>query len=112
MFRLTSVWSGCLFALTLVGVPTLVSAAPVEFTGPYTVSVQQNSDPGLVINTQPIAAIPLDFTLNAFGDLTGYFDLFKIWTDETTVNKDDTYPDPISVKFTFTPSTSPTRYLV
>jgi len=59
-----------------------------------------NSDPGLVVQTRAVQLTPTSWNLNIGESVT--FDLFKIWTDETTVNPDDLLAKPISVAFTWT----------
>lgn len=58
-----------------------------------------NSDPGLVLNWSPVLNTPVSHTLDVGESVT--FDLFEIWTNETTVNKDDKATKPISVDFSF-----------
>jgi hypothetical protein len=69
----------------------------------YTVTAH-TSDPGLLISTQNIAGNPT-FNLNPGQSVT--FDLFKIWTNETTVNAgEDTTPYNIDVAYAFNPPPS------
>jgi hypothetical protein len=76
-------------------------AAPVHFTGSYAVSYN-NTDPGLVLNEQDIAPKPFNFDLDTASINHTTFNLFKLWTNETSVNSDDENPKHISVAFTFT----------
>jgi hypothetical protein len=70
----------------------------------YTISAHTVDTSGLVINTQNVAVTPT-FSLSPGGSAT--FDLFKIWTPETTVNLgEDTTKLDISVAFTFDPPPS------
>jgi len=71
---------------------TLISAG-------YQVNLN-DSDPGLVVDSADYADNPFSFDLDEGESVT--FNLFKIWTTETTVNDDDTVPQPISVDFNFT----------
>ena len=85
-------------ALTL----TLAAAAPAAaetFSGTYNVSVQA-SDPALVMNWSPIAP-GLNFNLAAAGASTT-FDLFSLWTDESSIQADDLVAKPIQVSLAFT----------
>jgi hypothetical protein len=57
-------------------------------------------DSGLIIQTQVIPTLPATlFTLSDGQSQT--FDLFKIWTNETSLNLDDLAPKNISVTLTF-----------
>jgi hypothetical protein len=59
-----------------------------------------SSDPGLIINTMVKPTVPgTGFTLNDGGSFT--FNFFDIWTDETTINKDDLVPCAISATINF-----------
>ena len=58
------------------------------------------TDPGLKIQTAEAADNPFTFDLAIGSPYT--FDLFRIWTDEASVNEeDDTASKPISVHFNF-----------
>lgn len=87
-------------AALLASTCAIPAAMAINFVGDYTIAAN-SSDPGLVVstsNSQP----SLNFNLNNVGDSTT-FDLFDIWTDETTVNAgEDTVAKPISVTFDFT----------
>jgi hypothetical protein len=74
-------------------------AAAVNFQGGYDVTA--NTGDGLQIGVQKLSPINLNFNLNNVGD-TFTRDLFRIYTDETTVNDDDLVPQPITVAFNFT----------
>lgn len=78
-------------------VSSMASAAVIS--ADYEVSLN-DSDPGLVVNSQDVADNPFSFNLNA-GE-SHEFDLFRIWTDEGTVNGDDISAKDISVDFNFT----------
>lgn len=65
----------------------------------YQVSLN-DSDPGLVVNSQDVADNPFSFNLNAGESNT--FDLFRIWTDENSIGGSDTNPKSISIDFNFT----------
>lgn len=86
---------------TLVAValsfPTLASAALISAS--YQVNLN-GSDPGLVVDSADVAANPFSFELDA-GE-SEYFTLFKIWTNESSVNNDDQTAQEISVDFNFT----------
>jgi hypothetical protein len=64
-------------------------------------SVNANvNDPGLVVNTSVSLSLPgTSFTLNNGGSHT--FNFFSIWTNETTVNPDDTAWHSISATLNF-----------
>lgn len=85
---------------TLVAValsfPTLASAALISAS--YTVN-HNSSDPGLVVDTDDRAENPFSFEMDA-GE-SKYFTLFKIWTDESAINRDDRDAKDISVDFLF-----------
>lgn len=86
-------------AALLASTCAIPAAMAINFAGDYTITAN-SSDPGLVVHTSK-SQPNLDFNLNNVGDSTT-FNLFKIWTDETTVNPDDTVAKPISVAFSFT----------
>lgn len=68
--------------------------------GSYTVNVS-NSDPGLVVHTQNVFTNP--FSVNLTPGVTKKVDLFKIWTNETSVNyNEDNVPRSASVDWVFT----------
>lgn len=77
--------------------PAMASAALISAS--YQVNVS-DSDPGLVVDSADYADNPFSFDLDA-GE-SEYFHLFKIWTNEGTVNGDDEVAQPISVDFNFT----------
>lgn len=65
----------------------------------YDVSLN-TSDPGLVVNWSPILIQPASWDLSVGTSTT--FQLFKIWTSESSVNPDDTSSKPIAVNFEWT----------
>jgi hypothetical protein len=80
-----------------------VLAAPahaVTFSGDYTVN--SNAGDGLIVNTTKVGNLTSGFTLNTAGDSYSYSPLFKIWTPESDVGKDDLVAKAISVAFNFT----------
>jgi PEP-CTERM motif len=86
----------------------VLAFVPVAFADTFTLQTYtvtaHTSDPGLVISTSNIAGTPT-FNLNLGGSAT--FDLFRIWTNETTVNGgEDTIPFNIDVQFAFDPPAS------
>jgi len=87
------------FSIVLVLGVTGVVGATTFTLDTYNVALN-NSDPGLVLQWAPLQTIPFSFDLNV-GDSTT-FNLFKIWTNETTVNNDDRVEKPISVSMNFT----------
>lgn len=88
--------SAGLLAVTMLA-PALASATMIS--GSYDVDLN-DSDPGLVVNSADIADNPFSFDLAEGESVT--FDLFRIWTDESAVNDDDSLAQPISVLFQFT----------
>ena len=96
-------------ALAIVGATFLGAAAAqaTVFTGSYTVTpfTETPGNLGLNIKTSNIApGINLNLTQ---GQSSGWIDLFKIWTDEGSLQGDDTNAKPISVSFNFTAPTPP-----
>lgn len=58
------------------------------------------TDPGLVIHTADVA--PNEFSVNLDPGHSVYGPLFRIWTEEGSINKDDKVSKDISVTFNFT----------
>jgi hypothetical protein len=71
------------------------AASAAFFSGTYGVYGDALTDPGLVVSTSPGSA----FSFNLGSGESKSFDLFKIWTDETDVGKDDYADDGIGVYF-------------
>ena len=67
----------------------------------YTITANSSDSSGLPINTLGIAAQPSPFTLNPGGSVT--FNLFQIWTNQTSLDSNDSTPRSIDVHFTFNP---------
>lgn len=89
----------CVAALSMWA--THASAAVVYVVDATSSSVTAHSSgDGLLIETSIIVADGYNFMLNGVGD-THTFDFFRIWTDETWVNADDTTPKPISATLAF-----------
>lgn len=84
----------------------LAAAASAQATiiqGSYAVNLN-NTDPGLVLQSANDLSNP--FTLNLTQGVSETFDLFDIWTNESTVNfGEDTTPMSGSVDWTFTAPT-------
>lgn len=60
-----------------------------------------SSDPGLVVSTSIASGLSgTDFTLDD-GENSGWFSVFKIWTNETHVNGDDLLYTPITATLMF-----------
>lgn len=76
-------------------------AIPIGFTVSYDVSAR-DQDPGLVVQTQNLAGNPFSFILDIDGVTTFTTSLFRIWTNESTLNNDDYTEYPIEVDFSFT----------
>lgn len=82
-------------ALCLPGV-----ASALTFSGDWAVTGLQSSDPGLVVKTSGSAGSFSTADLAVGESYT--FNLFRIWTDESSVNKhEDTVASPIEVTFSF-----------
>ena len=82
----------------LTALPT--DADATVFEGTFSVTAN-TSDPGLVINTFALGGGSFT-TPDILEGGTHNFNLFQIWTNESTVNSDDTVAKPISVQFSFT----------
>lgn len=78
---------------------TAVAASAATFSGSFSLSGPAFSDPGLVIEADPMSGAGT-FDLDVGESIT--FDLFDIWTDESTVNADDRIPRSIFVNFVLT----------
>jgi PEP-CTERM motif len=91
----------------LIVLIAILAFVPLAFADTFTLQTYnidaQSSDPGLVLYTQHVAGTPT-FELGLNDSAT--FDLFKIWTQETTVNADDRIAHNIQVDFTFDPPPS------
>lgn len=101
MFKSLAV--GALSAAALM-VSLAAPASATPFTASYTVLVN-SVDPGLVMQTNHGPGSPGSFTnvpVVVNGGPTLLTGLFKLWTNETTVNSDDEVAKPISVNFAFT----------
>lgn len=82
--------------LGMVGLSSVASA--VSFSGDFSVTAHSEGD-GLVIGTSKIFD-PMEFELLTVGESINR-DLFRIWTDEKSVNADDFVPQNITVAFDF-----------
>lgn len=90
---------GFLCAMLLVfGVVGSAHAVLFELNS-YDVTLN-DQDPGLVVNWSPILPMPTQGNLSLCQPVT--VELFSLWTDETSINKDDLAFDDISVAFDFT----------
>jgi hypothetical protein len=91
--------------MAIVLAAAALSAAPVagwsavSFSGSFALSGSAFTDPGLVIETDRMSG-PIALDLE-YGE-TQVTPLFDIWTDETAVNADDTVPQSLRVRFSFT----------
>ena len=97
----------------VLGATALLLAVPATaattFKGSYDVTANNPGNPGLEILTEELAD-PFNFTLSLNQSTT--FDLFRIWTEESSVNalpwsNDDIIERPIKVDFTFVLPTGP-----
>src|SRR5690625_1315693 len=82
--------------LGAVGLSSVASA--VSFSGDFSITAHEAGD-GLLVKTSKVFD-PMEFELATVGQSVTY-DLFRIWTDETSVNSDDFAPQSISVAFDF-----------
>jgi hypothetical protein len=74
-------------------------AQALVIEGTYAVNLN-NTDPGLVVQSQNILSNP--FSINLALGVAQTTDLFRIWTNETTVNAgEDTVPQAASVDWAF-----------
>ncbi|MGB9106721.1 MAG: PEP-CTERM sorting domain-containing protein [Terriglobales bacterium] len=95
----------------LIVLIAVLAVVPLAFADTFTLTnyvvAANTSGTGLTVNTQNVA-VPGDpwstFNLNPGDSAT--FNLFQIWTTETTVNQDDTFAQPIGVTFAFNPPAS------
>ena len=85
-----------LFGLLLCCAAT--SAQALLVGGFYQVQFS-NSDPGLVVQTEDLLGNP--YILDLEVGVAQEFDLFRIWTDETAINGDDTVTSTGSVEWAF-----------
>ena len=72
------------------------SALAATFTGNYGVSGSAFSDPGLLVQVDPVGG---NFNVDLAVGQTKIVHLFDIWTNETWVNGDDRAPQLIDVAF-------------
>lgn len=91
-----------IFTLAALGCfSTSALAVPIDFQAGYSIDAHDAGD-GLLIETADLASNPFSFTLDVDGDTTYETSLFRIWTDEGSVNDgEDTEPRPIGVDFAF-----------
>jgi hypothetical protein len=83
-------------------------AQATVFTGTWELTNYENSDPGLVLGVHNLS--PSAFSIDLGASDPQYLDLFKLYTNEETINPDDTAQSPIALKFAFsapTPNTGP-----
>lgn len=69
------------------------------FNGTFDISGSAFADPGLVLNVHPSTG-PVSLDLNEGDSVT--FDLFRVWTNETSVNSDDYNGQSVNVAFNMT----------
>jgi len=78
----------------------VAQADATVFAGNWTLTIGDNSDPGhLKIFTDTQSGI---FSKDLSDDTPAYEDLFKIWTNEGSIEADDLNGTTVSLKFTFT----------
>ncbi len=86
-------------ATLLMAVLPSGAMSAVTFAGSFSLDGSAFSDPGLVVNADPMSG-PVSFDLDL--GQSASFDLFDLWTNESYVNPDDTAPQNIEVSFSFT----------
>ncbi|WP_216665329.1 VPLPA-CTERM sorting domain-containing protein [Pseudoruegeria sp. HB172150] len=75
------------------------AASATTFTGNFSISGSAFTDPGLVLQTSTTSGGgSFDLEVGEWA----YFELFTVWTEETTVNADDLVGQSINVDFVFT----------
>ncbi|MCW5759751.1 MAG: PEP-CTERM sorting domain-containing protein [Phenylobacterium sp.] len=74
-------------------------AQATVFAGNWELTAYNSADPGLVLKIN--GPLTDTFDLDLGSDPVQSFDLFKLYTNETNVNGDDTAWSAISLKFTF-----------
>ena len=72
------------------------AALAATFSGNYGVSGGAFSDPGLVLEVNPVGG---NFSVDLAVGQTKFVHLFDVWTNETWVNGDDRAPQSIDVAF-------------
>jgi hypothetical protein len=86
-------------AAVLLAAGLATSAGATQYVGTFNESVFTGPDSsGLIIETEP-NALGLNFTLN--GAATKTIDLFDIWTNEPSLDTNDTHAKTITVNFNF-----------
>lgn len=93
-----------IFVATLIFGMGGMAGADTFTLNSYNVSLR-TVDPGLVLYSNPILPQPTTWNLNV-GQNTGWFDLFRVGTNEGSVEKDDKVHYPITVSFNWTAPTS------
>ncbi|THD61660.1 MAG: PEP-CTERM sorting domain-containing protein [Phenylobacterium sp.] len=84
------------------------SAQATEFAGTWTLSELNTSDPGLVVNaTKTTGSFDIANGVLTASSPTTTINLFDLYTNEGSIEKDDKTPLPIQLTFTFT-TPSPT----
>lgn len=95
------------FIATLVATAGLALAATqanaTVFTGSWSLTTYENSDPGLVLGVKTLS--PSAFNLDLGASNPQVLNLFNLYTNEAAVNDDDLVASPISLTFTFTAPT-------
>lgn len=87
-----------ILAATIALLLTSFASQATTIKANYTVDLN-TSDPGLKLHYADVAANPFSVNLDEGDSVSA--PLFKIWTDETSVNNDDAVSKPISVDFSF-----------
>ncbi|SMC96956.1 VPLPA-CTERM sorting domain-containing protein [Primorskyibacter flagellatus] len=90
---------GKFLAAAAVSALMTTGAYAATFSGSFALSGDAFSDPGLVVNADPMSHTG-SFDLDVGDSIT--FDLFDIWTDENSVGSDDTVAQSIIADFNFT----------
>ncbi len=92
-------WKGIASAVVAAMLTLPGAAHALSFSGNWNMATINSSDPGLVVKTSSSGG---GFSTGDLAVGESYtFNLFKIWTNETDVGKDDRAAKPISVAFNF-----------
>lgn len=89
--------AGAALCIAGLSAPANANPWPVEVDGTATIS-GHDSDPGLVVQT---SSTPFSGSFGAVGD-SFQAEVFTIWTNEGSVESDDTVSYPITASFSFT----------
>ena len=80
------------------------AASALSFSGSWDVSGSALTDPGLVVRTDPTSN---HFAFDLDDGRSKSLNLFRIWTDETSIQADDKVPNDLSVGFSVNGANGP-----